>query len=193
MLLQRGEEIKALFSASLVQSGTRSRNGTLLLTNQRLIFRANQSFSSQGDLKLDLASLEAVTIEPSLAHGSGYSPALKVQLSPTRKLLLILSPSSAGEPSLDDVPALIVKLRELEGAEKVSIGATAAPLDFSWLTEFMKKGGYVLTTFNCPRCGAAVNLPEEGEVLKCEHCGSTVYAFDVIKRIKELMKERTSP
>jgi transcription elongation factor Elf1 len=60
-------------------------------------------------------------------------------------------------------------------------------LDFSFLKDYMKKGGLVLQTFRCPHCNAPVKLPSSGNQTECKHCGNTVYAQDIFEKVKELI------
>jgi rubrerythrin len=59
--------------------------------------------------------------------------------------------------------------------------------DFSWLRDYMQKGGLLLTTFKCPSCGGNITIPESGGVVKCPFCGSDVHAIDIFKKVKELI------
>jgi hypothetical protein len=46
----------------------------------------------------------------------------------------------------------------------------------------------VLTTVKCPQCGAGIELPKEGSLIKCQHCGSQIYAQDVFDKLEGLLK-----
>jgi len=60
-------------------------------------------------------------------------------------------------------------------------------MDFSSLKDYMKNGGLVLEKTKCPECGASIGLPESGNHVICEHCGSTVYAQDFFEKVKALI------
>jgi uncharacterized Zn finger protein (UPF0148 family) len=63
----------------------------------------------------------------------------------------------------------------------------AVTLDFSSLKSAMEKGGLVLTTLTCPKCNAPLKIPAGGTETVCQHCGSTVYAQDIFKKLKTLL------
>jgi ribosomal protein S27AE len=60
-------------------------------------------------------------------------------------------------------------------------------LDFSALKDAMLKGGLTLQKTKCPECGASITLPTTGNQIKCEYCGSTIYAQDIFEKIKSLI------
>lgn len=60
-------------------------------------------------------------------------------------------------------------------------------MDFSFLRDYMNKGGLSLQVVKCPQCGASISLPTQGDEVKCEHCGSTIFAQDVMEKIKQLI------
>jgi len=60
-------------------------------------------------------------------------------------------------------------------------------LDFSFLENYMEKGGLMMQTFRCPHCNAPSKLPKDGTETVCNHCGSTVYAQDIFEKVKELI------
>ncbi len=60
-------------------------------------------------------------------------------------------------------------------------------MDFSWLRDYMDKGGLSLRVDKCPGCGASVDLPAEGKSAKCNFCSASFYAEDVFKKVKELI------
>ena len=60
-------------------------------------------------------------------------------------------------------------------------------LDFSTLLEHMQTGGLSLQTVKCTNCGVGLRLPETGNEITCEHCGTVIYAQDVFEKIKDLI------
>jgi len=75
------------------------------------------------------------------------------------------------------------RLKKLERARKKSI----VVVDFSSIRDYLARGGVVLYTVKCPNCGAPLELPERGKKTKCKHCGATVYAEDVFRKLSELL------
>jgi len=61
-------------------------------------------------------------------------------------------------------------------------------IDFSWVKEYLNKGGIVLTTIKCPQCGASIDLPKEGSTTKCGYCRASIHAQDVLERFTGLIK-----
>jgi len=62
-----------------------------------------------------------------------------------------------------------------------------AILDFSILRDYMMKGGISVQSIKCPQCKAPLTMPENGSLVKCSYCGSTVYASDIMDRVKQLI------
>lgn len=73
------------------------------------------------------------------------------------------------------------QIREIESEKRKVI------VDFSTIRDLLQKGGIVLYTAKCPNCGALLELPESGNKTTCEHCGATVYAEDMLKKLRELL------
>ena len=60
-------------------------------------------------------------------------------------------------------------------------------IDFSSLKSLIEKGGIVLTTLACPMCNGPLRIPTDGTETVCQHCGGTVYAQDIFKKLKTLL------
>lgn len=60
-------------------------------------------------------------------------------------------------------------------------------IDFSSLSDYMKKGGLSLTTVKCPECGAPLKLPKNGTEILCTYCKNTIHAQDVFEKVKSLI------
>jgi DNA-directed RNA polymerase subunit RPC12/RpoP len=61
--------------------------------------------------------------------------------------------------------------------------------DFAALNVFLKDNGVVMSAFNCPKCNNMVDIPENGKVLVCKHCGNPIKPADVYEKIKALVRE----
>jgi DNA-directed RNA polymerase subunit RPC12/RpoP len=59
---------------------------------------------------------------------------------------------------------------------------------FSWLRDYMQKGGLVLSVYKCPSCGGQVKIPDKGNSAKCEHCGANVLVTDVFEKVKQFIE-----
>jgi DNA-directed RNA polymerase subunit RPC12/RpoP len=84
----------------------------------------------------------------------------------------------------DEVERLRAKrVEELRRRERPVI------VDFSALRDILERGGISTFVPRCPNCGAPIQLPESGESVKCPYCGATIYAKDILERLKELMSK----
>jgi len=84
----------------------------------------------------------------------------------------------------DEVERLRAKrVEELRRRERPVI------VDFSALRDIFERGGISTFVPKCPNCGAPIQLPESGESVKCPYCGATIYAKDILERLKELMSK----
>ncbi len=61
--------------------------------------------------------------------------------------------------------------------------------DFAALNCYLKDNGVVMSAFNCPKCNSMIDIPEEGKVLVCRHCGNPVKPADVYEKAKALIPE----
>jgi len=57
---------------------------------------------------------------------------------------------------------------------------------FSNLLEMLGRKGIILNEIRCPRCGAPVKLPEKGDTVECEYCGTVIKAIDILKIIRDI-------
>jgi len=75
------------------------------------------------------------------------------------------------------------RVEELRRRERPAI------IDFTALKDIIERGGVATFVPRCPQCGASVQLPESGESVKCSYCGATIYAKDVLERLKDLISK----
>ncbi|HEY3420773.1 MAG TPA: hypothetical protein VGK23_09490 [Methanomassiliicoccales archaeon] len=95
-----------------------------------------------------------------------------------------------GSPSLQGIQQLLnqtaqKRLQEIEDEKRKE--KIQYVLDFSFLKAEMEKGGLVIQTIKCPSCHANITLPSNGSDMKCQYCGSMVYAKDVFEKMKALI------
>jgi hypothetical protein len=69
------------------------------------------------------------------------------------------------------------------GSEPEPVEAVA---DFFSLKALLTKNGLIMSAFNCPKCSGMVDIPENGKVLICKHCGSPIKPVEILERIKSL-------
>ena len=60
-------------------------------------------------------------------------------------------------------------------------------LDFSFLKQYMEKGGMVIQTFKCSNCGAPIQIPEAGNTVNCTHCQTPQHVDDIFKKIQQII------
>jgi hypothetical protein len=63
-----------------------------------------------------------------------------------------------------------------------------AVADFAGLRNFLKENGVVMSAFNCPQCSNMIDIPENGKLLICKHCGNPIKPADVYEKIKALIE-----
>jgi len=80
-----------------------------------------------------------------------------------------------------------VGLRQDEVERERRLDKVQVLLDFSFLRKYMEDGGMVVQNLKCPECGASVRFPDAGSQSVCDHCGASIYANDVFKKIKDLI------
>jgi hypothetical protein len=59
--------------------------------------------------------------------------------------------------------------------------------DFAMLKEALTKNGVVMSAFNCPKCGNMQDIPAEGKLLICKHCGNPIKPQAIFEKIKALI------
>jgi DNA-directed RNA polymerase subunit RPC12/RpoP len=44
-----------------------------------------------------------------------------------------------------------------------------------------------MSSYNCPKCNAMLDIPEAGKVMICKYCGAPIKPVDIFDRIKSLL------
>lgn len=160
--------------------------GNLFLTNKRLIFEhASGLFSRRVYVTLDLAlegisntSIEGTFQKKLVVHAKkGFVSSFPVHLE-----FLVKNPLQWQNKIMSMLKARLESIEADKRRERVQI-----VLDFSSLKEYMEKGGLILQKVKCPECGGPIELPQSGNQITCEHCGSTILAQDIFEKIKNLI------
>ena len=60
-------------------------------------------------------------------------------------------------------------------------------IDFSFLREYMEKGGMIVQKISCAHCGASMQLPEKGNTVDCPYCKTTHRVQDIFEKVKQLI------
>lgn len=162
--------------------GGRSGNkGYLIVTNRRLAFSHKSGMFSD-----DFAVTWGIDLQDimSVSHGKwGFTDKLVILDRNGRRTNFVAKNVQIAIPEINKI--MIARVSEIEAAKKRE-GMTIS-LDFSWVKDYMQKGGLVLANVKCPNCGAPVKLPESGGSVLCQSCGSSVLAVDVFQKMKELI------
>jgi DNA-directed RNA polymerase subunit RPC12/RpoP len=74
----------------------------------------------------------------------------------------------------------------LEQENKIAAGDATA--DFESLRAFLKQNGVVMSAYNCPKCNNMVDIPENGKLLICKHCGNPIKPADIYTKVKALIE-----
>jgi len=59
-------------------------------------------------------------------------------------------------------------------------------VDFAALNNILKEKEIVMPAFNCPKCSNMIDIPENGKLLICKHCGNPIQPVDIYKIVKAL-------
>jgi ribosomal protein S27AE len=160
--------------------------GNLYLTNERLIFEhASGVFSKRVYVTLDLRldGIASVSVEGTLSKKLVvYAKKGFISDFPTRLEFSVRNPIQWQSKVNSSIKARIERIEAEKKKERVQL-----VFDFSTLKQYMEKGGLILQQTKCPQCGAPLKLPQSGNQISCEHCGSTLYAQDIFEKIKGLI------
>ena len=66
------------------------------------------------------------------------------------------------------------------------VNTSVAIVDFVSLKVFLKENGVVMSAYNCPKCDNMVDIPENGKLLICKHCGNPIKPAEIVEKIKAL-------
>jgi len=165
----------------------RGNNGVFILTNRRILFQHSSgllSTQTHTALEFPLVSVKEVKLERSLmksklvlfVQGEGYTgvPRVEVEIGDPEKWRSMISSQ------------LSSRLAEIDEEKRRS--RIQYVVDFSFLKAQMERGGISLQSIKCPSCGACVEMPAQGNTLKCTYCGSLVQSQDVYERMKGLLQ-----
>jgi DNA-directed RNA polymerase subunit RPC12/RpoP len=162
-------------------TGSSFRGATLVMTDQHLFLVLNADKEVRGPFPLSLLS---VGVERNMLVGKNLRDVLKLVVTNTAFLLDILASTPTNLAAEDIVGAILAAKKHVE--EQTKLAKSPQANDFKWLKELIDKGGVVVTAVKCPSCGGIVDIPKEGNFVKCEHCSQTLYVEDVVGIIKKL-------
>jgi len=160
--------------------------GNLFLTNKRLIFEhASGLFSRRVYVTLDLPleGIGRVSVEGTLTKKLVvYAKKGFISNFPTHLEFSVRNPLQWQDKVMSFTKEKIESIETEKRKERVQI-----ILDFSALKRYMEKGGLTLQKTKCPEYNAPMKLPQSGNQIICEHCGTPIYAQDIFEKIKDLI------
>jgi len=192
VLLDSGEVVRAHYiGIRIFRVGPTDykSEGTFILTNRRVIYLqyrftpTNVASNMDGSFEFALQSISGAT------HGSRAQNCFVIYVGKSEYEIFLYGTPNFHYP-VDVTLLALLKLREGRIAEIKKASErekVQVVMDFSWLRDYMDKGGVFLKTYKCPGCGAAVDIPKEGKSAKCNFCGASFYAEDVFKKVKDLI------
>jgi hypothetical protein len=172
---------------------TEQHSGQLFLTNERLIWVQDGIFNFEIPLE-DLTSF----VPASTYQGSSESCLVvksRRNIEAWLKLWLWFGQKGNVEVARDNrafakVQSMIFgqqrKKRERIQREKQREHVQVV-LDFSSIRDTLSKGGIVMSSFKCPQCGGALDLPETGKQTTCKYCGASIKPIDIFDKIKSIV------
>ena len=178
VVLAEGEKVVQFWTGNVERAsranarGVKDRTyGTLLLTNRRLVWVAQKGDSRCLEFEVPLEKVLEVVggdIEGSFRDAS-------------------MDYHFRFNQESDADFAFLAESEIQKRGKEIEVETARETVDFSQVRDYMGKGGTTLQAIKCLECGARVNLPETGRQTVCENCGNTLYAQDVLQRIKDLI------
>ena len=165
----------------------KQKKGILVLTNRKIVFLEERGFfgkSYHACLSIKLENIEGISM------GGFILKYVSISDKQNEYIFHLNRPPVATNEQFNSFKNLVYKqinLRKQELEKEKKKERIHIMLDFSFLKNYMERGGLILETVKCPECGAPVKLPEVGNYVVCEHCGNTIYAQDIFEKVKELI------
>jgi hypothetical protein len=163
-------------------------DGYLFLTTDRLVFVA----SYRSFLSYNYRVKFAFPYEEIVSLGTGnYVFSTFVQVTTQAGNIYRFKPSANSR--LDSELKIASKIKELSIRKKARIESESKKarvqlvLDFSFLRPLAEKG-LSLHALRCPYCGGKIDeLPNTGNIYRCQYCSNNVYAIDIYREINRLL------
>lgn len=195
LILEEGEELithwkgdyeirERVVTASGVTDVKKNILGILVLTNRRLIFLEEHGLikkSYHQVLTIPLEKIESISLGGILIPFVSISDGVKTH---------IFHLVGVGKEKFGSFRQLIIEQRrkrkeEIEAEKKRE--RIYVMIDFSFIKDYLERGGLILQTFKCPSCGAPLKFPESGKIITCPYCNNEIRAEDVFEKIKSLI------
>jgi hypothetical protein len=175
-------ECREFFEDKTVSLGARvGHNGFLLVTNQRLLFVCKLGMLAKEYSIIYGTPLEKIMI---VSQGRfGFNDKLVI-LEVNNQHRDFVHPRIQSLIPIINTAIAERKKQLLTEKQKEQVKII---LDFSSLKDVMVKGGLVMSAYKCPNCSGMINLPEEGKVIMCQYCGTSIKPIDIFEKIKALI------
>jgi LSD1 subclass zinc finger protein len=160
------------------------KHGFLVLTSRKLVFMEERGVFNKSyhlDCGIQLESIEGISMGGLLMKYVSIGSAVG-----ENKFHVDGVDAKTFETYKEAIMSQI-GLRKQEIEQEKARESVQAMLDFSFLREYMTKGGISVEAVKCPQCRAPLTMPENGSFVKCNYCGATVYASDLMDRVKQLI------
>ena len=160
------------------------KHGFLVMTSRKLVFLERRGVFRQSyylDMGLQLESIEGISMGGLLMKYVSIGAA-----TGENKFHLTGINEKTFEGFREAVTSRIAS-RKQEIEKERARESVEAMIDFSALREYMANGGISVQAVKCPQCKAPLSMPESGSFVKCAYCGATVYASDIMDRVKQLI------
>ncbi|PVX25227.1 MAG: hypothetical protein CW691_05235 [Candidatus Bathyarchaeum sp.] len=157
------------------------KTGYLVITNQRILFACTIGFRSKTS-----AIIFGINLEDVFSVSGG-------KIAFGDKLIILDKNNNYRNFMQGNIHSLIPVINSAISDRKVLIQSEKEKsrihvlLDFSSIQDEMSKGGIIMTTYNCPKCNASLEIPESGKVLFCKYCNTAIKPVDIFDRIKSFL------
>lgn len=170
----------------------RGRSGLLVFTNDNMIFMQKQGFSGKDYSQALRIPLENVS---GMVVGGTFFKDIRIKIGTSglsEEQLFSVFKDNRGrlaqvETVKREIETVLKQAREEKNRAKAKEHVQIV-VDFYGLKDTLAKGGIVMTTCNCPKCNATVEIPEAGKVLICKYCGTPIKPLDIFAKIKSLIE-----
>jgi DNA-directed RNA polymerase subunit RPC12/RpoP len=167
--------------------------GTLVVTNQRILFVCKSGLFSQSygiNYALNLEDIVSASLgKRGLINKLGLINNLIIlDKANQREEFTDFNVATRKVHLLIPVITSAVRQRKSQIQTEKEKERVQIVLDFSSLKEVMSKGGLIVTNYKCPNCSGMLEIPEAGKILTCKYCGALIKPIDIFDKIKALLQ-----
>lgn len=173
------------------------QEGLLVLTSQRVFWLTRDASDEHLRAKLAI-NLEDIN---DVSTVGGFPPRVSLIDNNGASIFQLYAPTTTAEvDNEDEANAIFIQgsgflafkqtVLSYVASRRKEVEASSRPqvvLDFSFLKDYMEKGGLVVQKISCTNCGGKMKLPETGDNTECPYCHTTYHVQDVFERVKELI------